>query len=111
MTSARPQGYDPTFAIRGLAVDFALVVTGFQMVSVAMPISFPTYARKVLGLVRGMGKAISRLAPTDSKFPTFAIRGLAVDFVLVVTGFRTGSGQTGFSQKGNRFHTYCCILF
>ena len=28
-----------------------------------------------------------------------------------ITGFQTGSGQTGFSQKGHEFHTVCNILF
>ena len=27
-----------------------------------------------------------------------------------VAGFRTGSGQTGFSQKGHKFHTLCYML-
>ena len=26
-------------------------------------------------------------------------------------GFQTGSGQTGFSQRGHKFHTFCNILF
>ena len=28
-----------------------------------------------------------------------------------VTGFQTGSGQTGFSQKGHESHTFCHSLF
>ena len=54
---------------------------------------------------------LRRVDVVPASAPSHGTRDMAIRDKNNHLGFRTGSGQTGLSQKCCNFHTFCDILF